>query len=215
MMLFDLEWRDEYLIFPAVKRAVSLLARVTLWGYLIVFVLLPPLSVLVYQWADLHAIVELSGRFFDALLLSLLYLTALWCHQVLLACRGIAATRWLLLLMCFFAFLHAVCAGYTALTNKCLLVNQFFLPAALNTVLAICVALNWFRMAAAPLGLRVRLLLFAGALLGRYMFGMTPFILLFDVLLVWAAWKPLRLLTRYAPLIVSLPPKENADTKTA
>lgn len=214
MTIFDLEWRDEYLIFPAVKRVVSVLAKVTWWGYLIIFLLFPPLSALIGQWANLGDYISHSETFFDALLLAFLYLTALWCHQVLLAGSGNVITRWLLFLLTFFAFLHPVCAGYTVLTGKCLLVNQGLLPAVLNTVLALCVVFNWVRMAAAPMELRVRLVLFAGALLGRYLFGLTPLILFFDILLVWAAWKPLQLLAHYAPLIVSLPPKDE-PTKTA
>lgn len=214
MTPFDLEWRDEYLIFPAVKRAVSRLANVTRWSYLVVFVLLPTLDVLIGHRADFSVVFYCSESFFDALLLFCLYLLALWCHQVLLAGRGHGATRWLLFLLTFFAFLNTVCEGYTALADKSLLANQFLLPAVLNAVLTACAMLNWFRMAAAPTRLRLRIMILAGALSGRYIFGLTPLILLFDILLVWAAWKPLRLLAHYAPLIVSLPPKEETN-KTA
>lgn len=207
MILFNVDWREEMLIFPEVKRAVSVLAQVTRWGYLIVFVLLPPLAALMGPWADFSVFLSRAEPFCEALLLFFLYLTVLWCHQVLLAGRGAFVTRWVLLLLSFFAVLHPVCTGYTVLTGKGLLVNQFLLPAVLNVALASCVVLNGGRMAAAPLRLRLRIWLFAAALLGRYVFGMTPLILPFDLLLVWSAWKPLRLLSGYAPLIVSLPPK--------
>lgn len=209
MLLFNVDWKAEMLIYPAVKRAVSVLAQVTLWGYVAVFLLAPPLSLILLSFAPSCDCLPFFGaleHFVDALLLLCLYLLALWCHQVLLACRGNGVTRWMLLLLAAIAGLHTVCEGGTALTGRYLLANQDFLPAALNTALVACVSLCWGRMASASLRLRVRLLLFAGALLGRYIFGLSPFVPLFDVLLVWAAWRPLRLLAHYAPLIVSLPP---------
>lgn len=230
MTLFDLEWRDEYLIFPAVKRAVSRLAQLTAWGIvaaaalwlsglalLVVGVILfsaaePPEEIPV--WASVMAPATLicgaGCEFLSALLLPCLYLLALWCHQVLLAGRGAVVTRWLLLFLLFFSFLHPVCIGWSLLSGKLLLANQFLLPAVLYTVLPCVVAVNWFRMAALPLRYRLLLLCFLFTLVGSYILSGSFFVLLLPCF----SFVPLRLLAHYAPLIVSLPPKEEQN-KTA
>lgn len=224
MTLFDLEWRDEYLIFPAVKRAVSRLAQLTAWGFVAAAALwLLGLALLVVA-AMLFSAAELpeempvwvsvmeptilicgaGGEFLLALLLPCLYLLALWCHQVLVAGRGTVVTRWLLLVLLFFAFLHPVCEGWLLLSGKPLLVNQFLLPAVLDTVLLCVVAVNWFRVAALPLRYRFLLLFFLLSLEGSYILPGSFFVLLLSCF----SFVPLRLLARYAPLIVSLPPKD-------
>lgn len=220
----DFEWRDEILIYPAVKRAVAMLARVTAWGFLsaaalwlLGFALLLGAMILIPEasapeeatiWVTYYEIVNFicgAGReFLLALLLPCLYLLALWCHQVLLAGRGITVTRWLLLCMLFFAFLHPVCMGWEALCGKPLLVNQFILPAVLYTVMPCVFAANWFRMAALPLRYRLLLLFFLLSLVGNYILMGSFFVLLLPCF----SFVPLRLLATYAPLIVSLPPKE-------
>ena len=224
MTLFDLEWRDEYLIFPAVKRAVSRLSQLTAWGFVAAAALwLLGLALLVVA-AMLCSAAELpeempvwvsvmeptilicgAGReFLLALILPCLYLLALWCHQVLMAGRGTVVTRFLLLCSLFFAFLHPVCAGWLLLSGKPLLVNQMLLPAVLYSVLPCVVAVNWFRMAALPLRYRLLLLCFLLALVGNYILPGSFFVLLLPCF----SFVPLRLLARYAPRIVSLPPKE-------
>lgn len=221
MTLVDIEWKDDILIFPAVKRAVAVLARATVWGYAAV-ALLWVLGAAAYAVAEMVAagsaerVVYLDGpamlaalqALLSAVLLPCLYLLMLWCHHVLLAGRGNAVTRWLLLVLLFFALLHPVCVAYSLATCRPLLVNQFLLPAVLNTVPFLCLVLNWFRMAAAPLRLRLQLLFFALAMTAGYLLSATLLVPLFDLLLFCLAWFPLRRLARYAPLIVSLPPKE-------
>lgn len=224
MTLFDLEWRDEILIFPAVKHAVSMLARVTAWGFVAVAALwLLGLVLLVVAamlfdaaeppaelpaWASVvESAILLCGvgrEFLLALLMPCLYLLALWCHQVLLAGRGAVATRWLLLGLLFFALLHPVCEGWLLVSGKPLLVNQFLLPAVLCTALPCVFAVNWFRMAALPLRYRLLLMFFLVSLLGNYIRSGSVFVLLLPCF----SYVPLRLLVHYAPLIVSLPPKD-------
>lgn len=220
----DFEWRDEILIYPAVKRAVAMLARVTAWGFVVSAVLwLLGLGLLVGKtvlFADAgvsdNAIDAVSGfemafylcgvgcESLQALLVPCLYLLALWCHQVLLAGRGTLVTRWLLLFLLFFAFLHPVCVGWVWLFCKPLLVNQMLLPAVLYTVLPCAFAVNWFRMVSLPLRYRLLLLFFLLSLVGNYILTGSFFVLLLPCF----SFVPLRLLARYAPLIVSLPPKE-------
>ncbi len=224
MTLFDLEWRDEYLIFPAVKRAVSVLAKVTAWGFVAAAALwLLGLALLVGElgllsaagdsdealvWLSRCEMIQFLGgvgrEFLLALLLPCLYLLALWCHQVLVAGRGTAVTRWLLLFLLLFAFLHPVCEARLLLSGKPLLANQLLLPAVLYTVLPCVFALNWFRMAALPLRYRLLLLCFLLALLGNYILCGS----LCVFLLPCFSFVPLRRLAAYAPLIVSLPPKD-------
>lgn len=228
MTLFDLEWRDEYLIFPALKHVVSRLAQLTAWGFVAAAALwLLGLVALLAVAAMLCSAAELpeempvwvsvtesallicgAGReFLLALLLPCLYLLALWCHQVLLAGRGTVVTRFLLLCSLFFAFLHPVCAGWLLLSGKPLLANQMLLPAVLYTMLPCVYAVNWFRMAALPLRYRLLLLCFLLALVGNYILPGSFFVLLLPVF----SFVPLQLLARYAPLIVSLPPKEEPN----
>lgn len=217
MTLYDLEWRDEYLIFPAVKRAVARVAKATAWGLvgvallwlaglLIVVVSLALCdSVSVGAWdAACLALVTCLRELLLSLLLPCLFLQALWCHLVLLAGRGLFITRWLLAALFFFAFLHTVCHVYVLATGELLLVNQFLLPALLYSVLPCVFVLNWFHMAAAPLRLRVLLLLFLLTLMGQYILNGSVLLLLLPAF----GWVPLRALAQIAPLIVSLPPKE-------
>lgn len=231
MTLFDIEWRDEYLIFPAVKRAVSVLAKVTAWGFVAAAALwLLGLALLVGElgllsaagdsdealvWLSRCEMIQFLGgegrEFLLALLLPCLYLLALWCHQVLLAGRGTAVTRWLLLFLLLFAFLHPVCTGWLLLSGKPLLVNQMLLPAVLYTVLPCVFAVNWFRMAALPLRYRLLLIFFLLALLGNYILMGSLCVLLLPCF----SFVPLRRLAAYAPRIVSLPPVDAVSDRAA
>lgn len=201
-------WRDEYLIYPAVKSAVAALARVTAYLYVAAALFwLAGLALLCWAPAcGADAFIAVAGLAELAVALAVpgLYLLALWCHQVLLAGRGMAATRWILLFLLFFAFLYPVCEVYRLLTGEPLLVNQFLLPAVLDSVLFCVCGFNWFRMAALPLRARVLLLLFFLSLLGQYILQGSFLILLLPCF----SWRFLGLLARYAPKIVSLPPRE-------
>lgn len=209
-------WRNEMLIYPAVKRAVSILAHVTAWGYVLLALLWLLGLALVLAAAGLNwshgapvffeqglAWVFGARAILESLLLLCLYLLALWCHLVLLAGRGVAVTRWLLLFLLIFAFLHPVCVLYVCLLGKPLLVNQFLLPAVLYTSLAAVYIFNWFCMAALALRWRLCLLAFVACLSEQYILGGSVLLLL----LPWLSFVPLRRLARLAPLVVSLPTK--------
>lgn len=214
MILFNVDWQEEMLVFPAVKRAVACLASAAAWACVAIAALwLVGLVVVILSASpflpgaeaeELLALLSGLQQLALAALLPCLYLTALWCHHVLLAERGLVVTRWLLLFLQFFAFLHPVCVLYALVAGKLLLANQFILPAVLQTVLPCAFALNWFHMAAAPLRLRVSGLLFLLALMGQYIMGGSLLVLLLPAL----GWWPLRGLAQLAPRIVSLPPKD-------
>lgn len=212
MTLFDVEWRDEYLIFPVVKCAVAVLAKVTLGLYIAAALMwlvgLVVLCTAPYEGSALFLMAVGLGELLSALAVPCLYVLALWCHQVLLAGRGMAVSRWLLLFLLFFAFLHPVCASYTLVTEQLLLVNQALLPAMLYTVLPCVFLFNRGRMAALPLRYRMLLLFFLLALLGQYILQGSFLILLMPCF----SFAPLRLLARYAPQIVCLPPRETNKT---
>lgn len=223
MTHYDIAWRDECLIFPAVKRAVSVLAKLTAWGFVAVatlwllgFILLVGVLILgsvseitadTSLWMtrmELATLIcEAGCEFLSALLLPCLYLLALWCHQVLVAGRGNVVTRLLLLFLLFFAFLHPVCTGWLFLSGTPLLVNQFLLPAVLYTVLLCVFVVNWFRIEALPLKFRLLLLLFIVSLLGCYILPGSVLVLLLPCF----SFVLLRRLASLAPLVASLPPK--------
>lgn len=221
MLLFNVDWREEMLLYPVVKQAVSALARVTAWGYVAVALLwLVGLLLLGFGYVcvsvvgaepavdvvSVLTVVSVCTYFLSqllyALLLPCLYVSATWCHEVLLAGRGLVVTRWLLLFLLFFSFLYPVCEIYTAVTGKLLLLNQFILPPVLITALVAAVVMNWGCMIAAPLRLRVLLVLFGGALVLSYLAAGSVAVLLLPCL----AWVPLHSLACYAPLVASLPP---------
>lgn len=208
------------LIYPVVKRAVAAMARLTAWGYVLLALLwLGGLGLILtaanFDEAGAGAasgVLVLSMACLvwlrvglESLLLPCLYVSALWCHHVLLAQRGVVVTRWLLLFLLFFAFLHPVCELYTCCTGNTLLANQFLLPAVLYGALVAAFAFNWFCMAALPLHLRLCLLAFGLCLLGQYILGGSVLLLLLPCF----CFVPLYRLAQLAPLVVSLPPMEH------
>lgn len=226
MLLFNVDWREEMLLYPVVKQAVSVLARVTAWGYVAVALLwlagllllgfgyacvsvfgAEPITDVVSLLTVMSVCTYVLSQLLYALLLPCLYVTAIWCHEVLLAGRGLGLTRWMLLFLLLFSFLCPVCEIYTAVTGKLLLLNQFILPPVLATAPAAAVVMNWGCMTAAPLRLRVLLVLFGGALVLSYLASGSLVLLLLPLV----AWKPLRALARYAPLVASLPPVEKTS----
>lgn len=213
MTLSEIEWRDEYLIYPAVKRMIAVLSRMTAHLYVAAALFwVAGLGLLCFAPADCVAAFVATtslADFFVAAAAPGLYLSALWCHHVLLAGRGVTATRRMLFFMLFFAFLHPVCVGYEMMTGAPLLVNQSLLPAVLYTVLPSVFFCNWFRMTALPLRYRLLLLLFFICLLGRYILQ-GSFLML---LLPCFSYIPLRLLAHYAPQIVSLPPRDAGEQR--
>lgn len=216
MNALEAYFQGEWLIFPAVKHAVAGLARAAAWGYVLVAVLWLMGLVPVLVWngeimpvaASAFLVLSMALRaVLTALLLLALYGLALWCHHVLLAGRGLAATRWVLLILLVFAVLHPVCVSYTCLSGKLLFANQALVSVVLYTGLAAAVSLNWFCMAALPLHLRLALLLFVWLLVVQTALSVP----VLQLLLPCAGFLPLRGLAHLAPLVVSLPPREGDD----
>lgn len=216
MNALEVYFQGDWLIFPAVKRAIAGLARAAAWGYVLMAVLwlagLVPLLVWSGESLPVAAVAFLVlsavvRAVLAALLLLALYVLALWCHHVLLAGRGLAATRWILLILLVFACLHPLCVGYTCLSGKLLFANQALLPVVLYTSLATAVSLNWFCLAALPLRLRLLLLSFVWLLVVQYVLAVP----VLQLLLPCTGFLPLRGLARMAPLVVSLPPREGED----
>lgn len=208
-------WQDEMLIYPMVKRAVSVMARLTAWGYVLLALLwLGGLAVALASsllWlpgqepgAVVFCIVlsKVLRHVLAAMLLAGLYLLSMWCHNVLLAGRGLVVTRWLLLFLLPFALLYPVCVLYTALSGKLILANQFLLPAVLYPASVVFFVVNWPCMVAASLRLRVALILFGLCLVGQYVLGGS----FLQLCLPCFSFVPLCRLARLAPLVVSLPP---------
>lgn len=216
MNALEVYFQGNWLIFPAVKRVVAVLARAAAWGYVLMAVLWLAGLVPVFIWngetmpVAATAFLMLSAALravLAALLLPVLYGLALWVHHVLLAGRGLSATRWVLFILFIFACLHPLCVGYTGLTGKLLFANQALLPIVLDTSLAAAVSLNWFCMASLPLRRRLLLLLFVWLLVVQAVLAVP----VLQLLLPCAGFLPLRGLARLAPLVVSLPPREKDD----
>lgn len=216
MNALEVYFQGEWLIFPAVKRAVAGMASAAAWGYVLLAALwlLGLVPVLLWEGETMPvaaaAFLVLSAALrtlLAALLLFTLYMLALWGHHVLLAGRGLAATRWILLLLLPMLVLHLLCEACFCLSGAPLLVNQALLPVVLYTSLATAVALNWFCMAALPLRLRLLLLCFAWLLVVQYVLAV-PVLLL---LLPCVGFPLLRRLACMAPRVVSLPPRETSD----
>lgn len=216
MNALEVYFQGGWLIFPAVKRAIAGLARAAAWGYVLMAALwlagLMPvlvwsgeaLPVAAVAFLVLSAVVR---AVLAALLLLALYVLALWCHHVLLAGRGLAATRWILLLLLPMVVLHLLCEACFGLSGEPLSANLALLPVVLYTSLATAVSLNWFCMAALPLRQRLLLLCFAWLLVVQYVLAV-PVLLL---LLPCVGFPLLRRLARLAPCVVSLPPRETSD----
>jgi hypothetical protein len=142
------------------------------------------------------------------LLLALLVLLALWCHNVLLAGRGFAFTRFLLLFGIFLALTMLVSMTYSFFTGTLLLARQYEIPFILWVLLSCSLLLNLGNMAALPAKGRW--------LIGGYMLllllilltkdtPLLPLCILFEILWSIAGYKLLRRLAAAAPHIISMP----------
>lgn len=207
-------WRDEWLILPVVRGWVSRMAAACAWlaagcavsaAAEIVFGLLNvPMAALPC------GLLSQAAAFLFFLLLEPL---VLWCHIVLLAGRGTVFTRGLLVFTLLFTAVYAVCALFTLCTGEALLAQQGLLPLLLPMLLQVCVVINWERMTAAPQALKVQAAGTPLLWLGAYITDVPETLLaavLFKALLCYCVFVPLRSLAHYAPLIVSLPPRESS-----
>lgn len=199
----------EYHLLPPVKRGVARLAALTRYSLVACAVFALGELVLLPLRFPLAGIV--SGMISSTLLawcIALLTVLAAWCQPVLLANQGIWLSRWLLRIGALFAPLIPICWGYSLVCGQNLLYRQGELPLILAACMLCAAVFNIFHMAAAPAGLKVRLILLPILLLLTCccdMPGLLIYSCVFKLLATWAAGTPLRQLASIAPRIISMP----------
>lgn len=211
---------DEWLIYPGVKRAAAVLARVVLVGMLawslcaVLEIACSALAEAVQSRGVLLAAV-LCG--YGSILFPLVAVTCLgplaaWCHLVLPAGRGSVFTRFFTQLGAFLSLLIPVCVAYTLIMHEPLLARQEEIPLYICAIALLAVLLNLPNTQAAPWSLRILCALFPLFLLGAFLTdfeGLLPLRAASALLAAATAFHPLRLLAATAERIVSLPEKED------
>lgn len=200
---------ENILIFPAVRRWVARIARFGVWVAVLcaAAAALEPLSMVVGV-LPAAVLAGCTATVLAALLLSLLLLSACWCHLVLLAGRGVLFTRYLLPAVLPVAVLMPVCRLYSLLTDSPLLARQTDMPLICSTALVVSVLCNIPRARAAEVRMSVSVTACAVFSFLCAMTDMPQTVLLNDLcMLAFAACAvyPLNALSRYAPTVVSLP----------
>lgn len=207
---------DDIYIFPAVKKAASILAAASGW----LLILVPGLSLMEIILA-LGGFVEgaifigTSAQFLFYLLLSFLGMFVLWGHNVLLADKGIDISRWICFISLPFILLIPITQAYTVVTKEWLLQNQDVYPYILCVVLLQAALFNLPKMAALSSALRWRIALFAFMLMGIAITdfpGMLPIALLFKIAAAALVTGPLFRLASFIPRIISMPEKAKRPT---
>ena len=208
---------DEWPIYPGVKRAAAVLARVALVGMLawslcaVLEIACSALAEAVQSKGVLIAAV-LCG--YGAVLFPLVAVTCLgplaaWCHLVLPSGRGSVFTRFLTQLAAFLSLLIPVCAAYALIMHEPLLARQAEIPLYITAIVFFAALVNLPNIKAAPVFLRVLVVLFPLFLLASMAVEPIPLQAAFALLATAAGFHPLRLLAASAPRIVSLPDKED------
>ena len=208
---------DEWPIYPGVKRAAAVLARVAQVGMLawslcaVLEIACSALAEAVQSKGVLLAAV-LCG--YGAALFPLVAVTCLgplaaWCHLVLPSGRGSIFTRFLTQLAAFLSLLIPVCAVYALVMHEPLLARQAEIPLYITAIVFFAALVNLPNIKAAPVFLRVLVVLFPLFLLASMAVEPIPLQAAFALLATAAGFHPLRLLAASAPRIVSLPDKED------
>ena len=208
---------DDWPIYPGVKRAAAVLARVALVGMLawslcaVLEIACSALAEAVQSRGVLMAAV-LCG--YGAILFPLVAVTCLgplaaWCHLVLPSGRGSIFTRFLSQLGAFLSLLIPVCAAYALTMHEPLLARQAEIPLYITAIILMSALINLPNIKAAPISLRVQVVLFPLFLLASMMVEPIPLQASFALLATAAGFHPLRLLAANAERIVSLPDKED------
>ena len=208
---------DEWLIYPGVKRAAAVLARVVLVGMLawslcaVLEIACSALAEAVQSRGVLMAAV-LCG--YGAVLFPLVAVMCLgplaaWCHLVLPSGRGSIFTRFLTQLGAFLSLLIPVCAVYSLTMHEALLARQAEIPLYITAIILMAALINLPNIKAAPVPLRVQVVLFPLFLLASTVVKPIPLQAAFALLATAAGFHPLRLLSATAERIVSLPDKED------
>lgn len=216
--MFDfpfLIWRDEWLILPMVRQAVSKLAACAAWLSIIMAVTALIELLLLVSGVPLGVVFGFISHLCGVLLLVSGVLLLPWCLVVLTAHRGGQITRTLALFAALFAVLHALCEALLWVGGISLLPQQGVLPLLLVFVSVCVIFLNWGNLEAASPVLRVRLM--GGFLF--YLFALisdTPDVFMlgavFKIACCWAVFRPLRCLSDMAVRVIGLPPVEEEET---
>lgn len=201
----------EWLVRPQVRSAAGHIAGLA--GYAAVAIAAMSLLDPLLWFCNAQELADVVGSTADSLFciwIALLGVLVVWCHYVLLAERGFAATRGLCLLALIPSFFLLAASIYTAFAHKFFLYYQLDLPLYLSLVWLGACLLNLHTMAAAPLSLRIILpsgffmLLLSGATIGIPE-AMLPYTVVKTAACL-LLFRPLLQLQRIAPRIISLPP---------
>lgn len=208
---------EDWLIYPGVKRTAAVLARISLvsmlaWSLCAVLEIACSALAEALQSKGMLMAAVLCG--YGSILFPLVAVTCLglltaWCHLVLPSGRGSIFTRFFTQLGAFLSVLIPVCAVYTLAMHELLLARQAEIPLYITAIIFFAVLINLPNIKAAPISLRVQLVLFPLFLLASMLVEPIPLQTCFALLATAAGFYPLRLLTSTAERIVSLPDKED------
>lgn len=203
--------KDDFYIYPAVKKAASYIASACGW-ILIICCVLSVLEIALAMGGLLGAAIAFGAvsQLLFFVQLSMLGLLTLWCHTVLLGDRGTAISHFLCLLSIPFILLLPITQVYALVTHESLITNQEIYPFIICLILLLTALLNIPKMAAAPLLLKLRIVFFPFFLLGIAVTdfpGLLPIALAFKLGAAALAAGPLFQLANLAPRLVSMPEK--------
>lgn len=201
---------DELLIYPVVRSLVAKLAGLAAGVAVSVAVCaLGELLLAPYGCLGGALFMGALSELLMSLLLAIVPWVALWCHLVLLAGRGVEATRYGLLMGAILSLLMPPCTLYLMVVGEPLLPQQADLPLICNSILALCVLLNLHQGVAAG---RTILGMVSVFVIMAFVYGLTntpDMVLINDlckIISCGTAWYPLRALSRYAKRVVAMPP---------
>lgn len=204
---------DNFLILPAVRRAVGKLASVAGTGLLLCAVTAVAETMFMSIGIRYGLLCGILSSFILNLELFILSLLAAWCHCVLLLERGFLFTRVLIGAVVFISAWCPCCQLYTLATGDSLLLNQATLPNIVCLMLLFIHLVNLPNMNAASLSLKTRLGAFPILIIAIILCD-KPGTMLPAVIGKLALWMllvgPLQRLAGIAPRIISMP--EQSDS---
>ncbi len=201
----------ELLIYPMVRECVARIAAVSAGVAMCCAVSATGELVLAPFSVPAALFVGSVSEVLMSILLTMLAWVAWWCHVVLLAGRGMELTRYAMLPVAVLSSLLPVCTFYAHMTGVYLLLHQADLPCICTALLLLCIILNLPRAKAAGVGMLVLIVLFGVSSLLYALTNVAALVWLSDIcksIACVAIYVPLRKLSRYARLVVSLPPVE-------
>ena len=200
----------EYFIFVPVKAMVSRLAKLARYMMMAVMITAIAEIVLVLLLGSLLGVH--AGHLSDVLLnivVVLISIECYWCHNVLLANRGMSVTRFAGVFALIMAGILTACTFYTAFTHELLLIKQGQAPVIITFILFVSSLVNLPFMAAAPLKQRIAIPVFLFLLMACIITMPIPLIGFILKIALFCVGAPLlRRLEQVAPLIISMPPRQ-------